>query len=104
MYARNLKYAFFICLLFFGSIWIQKAMGQTYHYNKLRFRQYNVPQGLPSDACTKISRDSYGFLWISTYYGVSIFNGSKFTTLPVYSSKRDYYLGDFPYTFLQLNK
>ncbi len=77
---------------------------QPYDYNNLHFRQYNVLQGMPSDACTKIYKDSYGFLWVSTYYGISIFNGSQFINLPVYSSKENYYLGDFPYTFLQINK
>ncbi|HLK30675.1 MAG TPA: triple tyrosine motif-containing protein [Puia sp.] len=81
-----------------------EVFAQSYDYNNLHFRQYNVLQGMPSDACTKIYKDSYGFLWVSTYYGISIFNGNQFTNLPVYSSKENYYLGDFPYTFLQLNK
>jgi ligand-binding sensor domain-containing protein len=69
---------------------LQGACAQVYDYNNIRFRQYNVLQGLPSDACTKIYKDSYGFLWVSTYYGVSIFNGNRFTNLPVYSPRNDY--------------
>lgn len=93
-----------------GLIWLsvncawQRPFAQINDYRTIRLRQYNVSQGLPSDACTKLYKDSYGFLWISTYYGVSIFNGSRFTNLPVYSAQKGYYLGDCPYTFLQLSR
>jgi signal transduction histidine kinase/ligand-binding sensor domain-containing protein len=96
--------------ILFGLFWLsadafaQHLCAQVSDYTNIRFRQYTVLQGLPSDACTKIYKDSYGFLWVSTYYGVSIFNGNRFINLPVNSSKNDYYLGDCPYTFLQLNK
>ncbi len=86
-----------------SSNW-QSAYAQVNDYQAIRLRQYNVSQGLPSDACTKLYKDSYGFLWVSTYYGVSIFNGNRFTNLPVYSTQKGYYLGDCPYTFLQVNK
>ncbi len=91
-------------LLLLAKSFLQPACAQVYDYHNIRFRQYTVLQGLPSDACTRIYKDSYGFLWVSTYYGVSIFNGNRFINLPVNSPKKDYYLGDCPYTFLQLNK
>lgn len=80
------------------------ATAQLYNYQQLKFKQYTTADNLASNGCSKMYADSYGFLWVSNYYGVSIFNGQKFSNLPLHDSQKNYYLGDYPHNFLQLNK
>lgn len=80
------------------------AYGQVYDYNNLYFRQFYIQHGMLSGRCSKMYKDNYGFLWISNYYGVSIFNGNQFINITSYSDRDNYYLGDFPHDFVQLDK
>ncbi len=77
---------------------------QLYNYEQLKFKQYTTADNLASNGCSRMYTDSYGFLWVSNYYGVSIFNGQKFSNLPLHDTQTNYYLGDYPHSFLQLNR
>ena len=48
------------------------------------YRQYTTANGLPSSEVYKVIQDKKGFMWFSTNYGVSRFDGYKFTN---YSTK-----------------
>ena len=78
-----------------------KVYGQS--YNPLFFKQYTKSYELPSFSCSGIYKDNYGFLWIANSYGISIFNGTEFSNISVYSDRKDFYLGDSPEYFLQLD-
>lgn len=82
--------------------WAGNAFGQSF-YDDLRFKRYDAGNGLPSGACDIIYRDSYGFLWVSNYYGVSIFDGTHFFNLPMYSHDDAFNLSRKPHYFLQLS-
>lgn len=101
MCVASRRYSFF----YIWCIFITCATGyaQTLHYNNIRFKKYSVEHGLTSGACNNIYRDSYGFLWISNYYGVSIFNGSHFFNLPMFTEDEGFDLSLKPHYFLQMD-
>ena len=71
---------FFIVLFCLpGTFW-----GQP-HNAPLRFMNYTMANGLPSNAVGKIIQDSRGFIWMSTSQGLARFDGHKFT---VYNHSR----------------
>ncbi|MGG9963417.1 histidine kinase [Ferruginibacter sp. SUN106] len=74
------------------------------NYTNLFFKRYASPGELPSGSCSNIYKDNYGFLWIGTGYGISVFNGKEFSNISMYSDNKGFYLGDAPQNFLQLDK
>ena len=46
-------------------------------------RSYGVADGLPQEGVKRIVRDSRGFLWFSTYDGLSRFDGTRFVNYGV---------------------
>jgi ligand-binding sensor domain-containing protein len=51
----------------------QTLFGQTF-----TFRNYNKQHGLATNSCYHISKDSKGYLWVSTIFGIEKFNGNEF--------------------------
>src|SRR5205814_8758271 len=43
------------------------------------FKTYTVSDGLVNNAIRKVFQDSKGFLWISTWEGLSKYDGNRFT-------------------------
>lgn len=72
-------------------------------YNNLFFKQFNIADGLPSMSCMNLYKDSYGFLWVANGYGICVYNGSAFTSLSRYDENKNFYLGDLPLNFLQVD-
>ena len=58
-------------------------MSQTIYAEQLPVRTYQVADGLAHDKIQSIFRDSHGFLWFSTYDGLSRFDGAHFTNYGV---------------------
>lgn len=56
--------------------WGFSASGQP---NELRFEHYALEDGIPNMAVQAITTDSYGFLWIGTWDGLSRYDGYHFT-------------------------
>ena len=49
------------------------------------YEHYSIENGLPHNSISDICQDSRGYLWLSTWYGLSRFDGSGFvnyTMLP----------------------
>ncbi|KYP15200.1 hypothetical protein [Flavihumibacter sp. CACIAM 22H1] len=88
-------------LLLLSLFVITTCYGQEKDYKNIQFKQYNSIQGLQTAACDNIYQDKYGFLWISTYYGISIFDGTHFFNLPMYTQDSAFNLSQKPHTFLQ---
>jgi hypothetical protein len=59
-------------------------------------QQFIVARGSILEACIGIYKAGCGFLWISSYYGISISNDSRFTNLPLYLAGKGYDFGDCP--------
>jgi ligand-binding sensor domain-containing protein/signal transduction histidine kinase/AraC-like DNA-binding protein len=53
---------------------------------QLQFVHYTTENGLPNNSSEAILRDSYGFLWVGTYNGLSKYDGTKFQNYPVCDS------------------
>lgn len=69
----GLKTAFlFILLIFFYSTLKSQDLG-------LRFKHFNVKDGMSSSLTTCITQDSMGFMWFGSFDGVNKFDGYKFT-------------------------
>ena len=79
------------------------AFGYSQTNNSYFFKRYSSPDELPSQSCSSVYKDHYGFLWIGNAYGISIFNGRDFTNISGYSENKDFYLGDSPQNFLQID-
>ncbi|MEJ5263459.1 MAG: two-component regulator propeller domain-containing protein [Ignavibacterium sp.] len=60
----------FICLLYLHPSFAQSG--------KLRFDQITVEDGLSNNTITNIFQDNYGFIWISTKYGLNRYDGNSF--------------------------
>ena len=52
----------------------------------MQFEHYDAEQGLPNNQSEAIFRDSYGFLWVGTYNGLSKYDGTRFQNYPVIDS------------------
>lgn len=91
-----------LCMVCMYTI-LMNSNAQTPLYSDIRFKKYNAEHGLTSGACGNIYRDMYGLLWISNYYGVSIFNGSHFFNLPMYTADNNFNLSQKPHYFLQMD-
>ncbi|MBX3253980.1 MAG: hypothetical protein KF862_07545 [Chitinophagaceae bacterium] len=91
----------FVCIALSLVFISAGGISQTDSYDNIRFKRYDAEQGLPSGACDNMYQDKYGFLWVSNYYGVSIFDGTHFFNLPTYSSDSNFNLAQLPHNFLQ---
>ena len=63
---------FTVLFLLPGTFWGQPQNAP------LRFTNYTVANGLPSNAVGKIMQDSRGFIWLNTSQGLARFDGNKF--------------------------
>ena len=66
------RVAFFM-LLFIFQFFLSKADAQHYY-----IKAYTVKDGLPNNQVESIFQDSRGYLWVSTYGGLSRFDGKSF--------------------------
>lgn len=96
----------FLKLLFFfaTNILLSKKEAHSQNYNEYLFTQYDLSYGLPSLAAGNLYKDNYGFLWISNAYGISFYNGKEFSNISQYNADKNFYFGDFPHNFLQIDK
>ncbi|MCC6289407.1 MAG: hypothetical protein IT249_16125 [Chitinophagaceae bacterium] len=70
-----MKYTVTIVLLIFSI----QGISQTFPYT---FQTWDTKNGLSSNYCNVIAKDTSGYLYIGTNNGLYIFNGSNFKTLP----------------------
>ena len=63
------------------------AMAQTNLIPDMKFRRLDTPNGLSSSQVNCIFKDSHGFVWIGTPYGLNRYDGYRVKTY--YSNKRD---------------
>ncbi len=62
-----------IAIIFFQAFFIYSQV--------LSLHTYTIRDGLPSNTITCITQDSRGFLWIGTYDGISMYDGSEFNNI-----------------------
>jgi len=53
---------------------------------QVQLMHFDTEKGLPNNLSEAILRDSYGFLWVGTYNGLSKYDGSNFQNYPVIDS------------------
>lgn len=53
---------------------------------QMQLMHFDTEKGLPNNLSEIILRDSYGFLWVGTYGGLSKYDGSKFQNYPISDS------------------
>jgi ligand-binding sensor domain-containing protein len=63
------------------------ATAQTNLIPDMKFRRLDTPQGLSSSQINNIFKDSRGYVWISTPYGLNRYDGYRVKTF--YSNQRD---------------
>ncbi|HEU5165041.1 MAG TPA: two-component regulator propeller domain-containing protein [Chitinophagaceae bacterium] len=63
-----------VCILFWLCITVFNCTAQQWHLS-----YYTVNEGMVSNYVTKIFQDSRGFIWISTFDGLSKYDGHRFT-------------------------
>lgn len=66
-----------------GDFWYGSDGNGVYRYNGENLINYTSDHGLPNDRIREIKQDSKGLIYINTLGGVSKFDGTSFTTLPV---------------------
>src|SRR6185436_15977085 len=70
-FKRNPYYSYFFlgCFILFST----NSISQPFYIKK-----YTVSDGLPASYIFKVYQDSYGFIWASTFNGLSRFDGKEF--------------------------
>ncbi len=63
--------------LFIVTIWMVLSPLLTYSANHYYFRTVDVKDGLADNFVRDITRDSYGYIWISTINGLSRYDGYR---------------------------
>ena len=56
-------------------------------------RRYTTADGLVADRVTNIVQDDKGFMWVGTYFGLSRYDGYRFTTISLPPSQQNKYVG-----------
>lgn len=77
-------------LAFFVTILSQLCHAQQYSY-----RHYTIFDGLPQNQCMNVFQDSQGFIWVATKGGITLFDGTNFTTIINGETLDGYPLGFF---------
>ena len=67
-----------VCLWVFLMIPFRSAICQVYN-----FKSYTVREGLLSNGVTCLCQDSFGYLWIGTTDGISVYDGRSFRSYTV---------------------
>lgn len=78
-----MKKLIILCLMALGLV----AEAQTSFIPDMKFRRLDTPQGLSSSQINCIIKDSKGFVWIGTPYGLNRYDGYRVKTY--YSNLRD---------------
>ena len=60
----------------------------VYCYDGIQLKRYTTNDGLNSNGVYSIQEDSSGLLYFDTNKGISIFDGSKFSSLPLVEDRR----------------
>lgn len=56
-------------------------------------RRYTTADGLVADRITCAVQDDKGFMWVGTYFGLSRYDGNRFTTIPLPPIQQNKYVG-----------
>lgn len=79
----SMKKLLFLCLMAISMV----VEAQTSFIPDMKFRRLDTPQGLSSSQINCIFKDSKGFVWIGTPYGLNRYDGYRVKTF--YSNLRD---------------
>ncbi|HEX2608503.1 MAG TPA: histidine kinase [Flavisolibacter sp.] len=71
----NSQHHWLLCLVLIFKVGILSSQPQTSFYTTV----YRAEDGLPDSYVLKTFQDSYGYIWIGTYSGLSRFDGKYFT-------------------------
>lgn len=85
--------------LFLGLL-VQVSIGQTRHSNP---EEFSVINGLPNNEVRCIHKDSKGYIWVGTLYGLAKYDGNKFTVFK-HESNSNSISGDVITVILEDNK
>ncbi|MEZ4776155.1 MAG: two-component regulator propeller domain-containing protein [Bacteroidia bacterium] len=66
----------FLMVAWVCCVWGFSVSGQP---NELRFEHFGLEDGLPNMSVQALTTDSYGFLWVGTWDGLSKYDGYHFT-------------------------
>ena len=80
---ENMKKLIVLCL----SVLCLTAVAQTSLIPDMKFRRLDTPNGLSSSQVNNIFKDSKGYVWIGTPYGLNRYDGYRVKTY--YSNLRD---------------
>ncbi len=55
-------------------------------------KRYTTADGLVADRVTSVVQDENGFMWFGTYFGISRYDGYRFTTIPLPAVQQNKYV------------
>ena len=88
METRFSKSAILLVLMLLSAAWPMAATAQ----HDMIVEHYTKEDGLPSDVVYSAVKDRDGFVWFGTWYGLCMFDGTKFTPY----TTRPNHLSDVP--------
>ena len=65
---RTLKAALALLIITLSFL---SGQAQT-RFDNLEFKQFSTPEGLPNSMVHQVYQDRDGYIWISTFYGLSL--------------------------------
>jgi ligand-binding sensor domain-containing protein len=75
-----------VLLLFIQCLFGMGASAQVYSND---YDLFTTREGLPHNNILSALQDSYGFLWLATYSGLSVYDGSNFKTYRPFQQQED---------------
>ena len=64
-----------------GNVWFSAENHGVYRYDGKNFTQFTVQDGLATNTIQHIFEDRKGQIWLSTWKGISVYDGKEITDL-----------------------
>src|SRR5687768_248261 len=81
-----MKVSRYCIALIFANVQMSATFSQEVKF--ITPTKYTQSEGLTSSSVTKITKDSFGFLWIGTQEGLNLFDGNRFQAFTKRSNEK----------------
>ncbi|MDC0325308.1 ATP-binding protein [bacterium] len=76
------------------SLWLATSLAGAFRVNENGVQQFTIDEGLPSDRIQGLAQDHEGRLWLATFRGITVFDGTHFKPMKVTEEYPDHRFED----------
>jgi signal transduction histidine kinase/ligand-binding sensor domain-containing protein/CheY-like chemotaxis protein len=77
-----------------GSLWLASSLAGVFQVKEGNIQQFTIEDGLPSDRIQGLTHDHQGRIWLATFRGIAMFDGSRFQNVKVTADFPDHRFED----------